>query len=601
MSETARRGDAAGDARRRVLDAVFDLAPRAAAIVAFTAGVLALIAAATPSAPHIPGLDALERFAEELPEFTASVAGVGLIVLAIGVQRRLDAAWSASCALLAFLSIFAFVRREHAAAGIVCAVILGLLVLARRAFYRRSGLSALLRSHAWHLPVAAGLAIAIVAGLLWASSHAAFVDSPWWALFTDPHLGRPGRALSVAVAVGAAILAWGFAARARLPPEIGGADEVARARLILKRAQSARPDAQLALLGDKTFLFTENDTAFVMCAPSGGSLIAMGGPVGARAAWRSALQLLRDEGERRALRPVVYAAPPDLLPDLLDLGFHVQKVGENAVVELHGFSLDGPHRQPLRNARRRLAERCGATFEVRNPPYTPVLMQELEEVSRAWLDMHKGAEKGFSLGRFDPAYLADQPLALVRVRGAIVAFANIWTTPDKVWAAIDLMRHHPETAPPRTMDFLFAELFLWAAREGFAKFDLGMAPLSGMGEERYAPLFARLGRAIYERAGALYNFQGLRAFKEKFNPNWEPRYLAAPGAFSLPIVLAETAMLTARVLDRPKHGALESSFLMRGLSHSGRAKRDPEPGAAGHRICPWIPGSLLLPAFAGMT
>ena len=156
--------------------------------------------------------------------------------------------------------------------------------------------------------------------------------------------------------------------------------------------------------------------------------------------------------------------------------------------------------------------------------------------------------------------MADQPLALVRVRGAIVAFANIWTTPDKVWAAIDLMRHHPETAPPRTMDFLFAELFLWAAREGFAKFDLGMAPLSGMGEERYAPLFARLGRAIYERAGALYNFQGLRAFKEKFNPNWEPRYLAAPGAFSLPIVLAETAMLTARVLDRPKHGALESSF-----------------------------------------
>jgi lysylphosphatidylglycerol synthetase-like protein (DUF2156 family) len=73
-----------------------------------------------------------------------------------------------------------------------------------------------------------------------------------------------------------------------------------------------------------------------------------------------------------------------------------------------------------------------------------------------------------------------------------------------------------------------------------------MAPLSGLAEERHAPAFARLGRLVYERGAAFYDFQGLRAFKEKFDPEWEPRYLAAPGAWSLPIVLAEAALLTAR-------------------------------------------------------
>jgi lysylphosphatidylglycerol synthetase-like protein (DUF2156 family) len=95
------------------------------------------------------------------------------------------------------------------------------------------------------------------------------------------------------------------------------------------------------------------------------------------------------------------------------------------------------------------------------------------------------------------------------------------------------------------MDFLYAELLLWAQGEGYLRFDLGMAPLSGLAEERYAPLFARFGRFVFERAGAFYNFEGLRKYKEKFAASWEPRYLAAPGAWSMPIVLAEAALLTA--------------------------------------------------------
>jgi lysylphosphatidylglycerol synthetase-like protein (DUF2156 family) len=283
-----------------------------------------------------------------------------------------------------------------------------------------------------------------------------------------------------------------------------------------------------------------------MCAHAGASLIAMGAPVGARKSWRAALEHFRDEADARSLRPVVYAAPVETLPELLDLGFQMQKVGENAIVALADFSLEGKRRQPLRNARNRVAERGGGQFETHAPPQRASLLDELQLVSDAWLAAHKGGEKGFSLGRFDRDYLADQTLALVRVKGRAAAFANVWTTPDRAWAAVDLMRYDAEIAPPRTMDFLFAELFLWAKQEGYQKFDLGMAPLSGLAEERHAPAFARLGRLVYERSGAIYDFQGLRAFKEKFDPEWEPRYLAAPGAWSLPIVLAEAALLTSR-------------------------------------------------------
>ena len=59
-----------------------------------------------------------------------------------------------------------------------------------------------------------------------------------------------------------------------------------------------------------------------------------------------------------------------------------------------------------------------------------------------------------------------------------------------------------------------------------------------------------MGRLIYEQGAAFYNFEGLRKFKEKFAPEWEPRYLAAPGAWSMPIVLAEIAVLNSTPVKR---------------------------------------------------
>ncbi|MDH3497679.1 MAG: phosphatidylglycerol lysyltransferase domain-containing protein [Gemmatimonadota bacterium] len=77
----------------------------------------------------------------------------------------------------------------------------------------------------------------------------------------------------------------------------------------------------------------------------------------------------------------------------------------------------------------------------------------------------------------------------------------------------------------------------------YAWFNLGMVPLSGMETRPLAPLWTRLNALVYRHGEHFYNFQGLRSYKEKFDPEWSPLYLAAPGGFALPRVIADVAAL----------------------------------------------------------
>jgi phosphatidylglycerol lysyltransferase len=95
------------------------------------------------------------------------------------------------------------------------------------------------------------------------------------------------------------------------------------------------------------------------------------------------------------------------------------------------------------------------------------------------------------------------------------------------------------------MESLIVHLSRYGQREGYQWFSLGMAPMSGFEQSDVAPLWARAGSFLYEHGERIYNFRGLRAFKEKFNPVWEPRYLAYPGGAVLPRVLADIAALIA--------------------------------------------------------
>ena len=72
-----------------------------------------------------------------------------------------------------------------------------------------------------------------------------------------------------------------------------------------------------------------------------------------------------------------------------------------------------------------------------------------------------------------------------------------------------------------------------------------MAPLSGLQTSPISPLWTRLGRFVYRQGEAFYNFEGLRTYRDKFHPVWEPRYLAYPGGLALPVMLLDIAALSA--------------------------------------------------------
>jgi phosphatidylglycerol lysyltransferase len=239
---------------------------------------------------------------------------------------------------------------------------------------------------------------------------------------------------------------------------------------------------------------------------------------------------------------------------VVELGFAIQKTGESATVPLDSFSLKGRKREVLRRNWRKAGE-VGAVFEVVDADQLDPLLPELEAVSDNWLSHHAGGDKAFSMGGFVEGYVSEFPCALVRVEGRIVAFATIWTTPDLTAFSMDLMRYSDD-APNNVMDFLFVELLHWGATENYVAFEFGVAPLAGLEDRPLAPIMSRVGRLLFERGEEIYNFRGVRRYKDKYDPIWQPRYIAAPNKWAIPMLLADVSMLSSGgvsgLVKRPK-------------------------------------------------
>jgi phosphatidylglycerol lysyltransferase len=521
------------------------LVPPTLAVATFVVGAGLTATGVLPGVPW--RLEALGRIVPlpivELSHLGASVIGVLLMILARGLQQRLDAAWALSVTLLATGAVAAILRGFDWETALALLLVLAPLVPCRRRFYRKAALRGEPVTAEW-----ATAAVLVVAGTAWllffAWRHVEYAHDLWWQFELDAGVSR---ALRAAVATVLTLVVWG--GRRLLRPAIPrestpSADELERVLAIVRAARA--PEAHLALLGDKRFCWNETGDGFVMYGASGRTMVAMGDPVAPRGDARELVWRFRDLCDRHGASPAFYEVGPALLPVYVELGLALQKLGEFARVELARFGLEGGARKSLRTTHNRLV-RDGCSFEVVPPEDVPPLLDELEDVSRTWLAAKRTREKGFSLGFFDRRYLALQPIGIVRVHGHLVAFANIWCGAEREEVGVDLMRHRGD-GPPALMDFLFIELLLWAKAQGWRWFDFGMAPLAGLEGRRLAPFWTRAGSYLFRHGTQLYNFRGLRQYKEKFDPVWEPRYLASPGGLALPRVLTDVATLVSRGL-----------------------------------------------------
>ncbi len=543
IQELLRQGrvlQAAGRAVQRWSSA---LVPPLLALATLVGGAVLLVSGATAAVPW--RLAWLERFLPlpilEMSHFLGSVAGVGLLFLARGLFRRLDAAYLLTAGLLAAGIVFSLLKGADYEEAIILAVMLAALLPARRYFYRKSSLFAVRLSVSWLAAIAF-----VIIGTLWltlfAHKHVEYSSELWWQFAFKSNAPRALRALSGAV-VAALVLALATLLRPHSRPRKANCspDELERALPLVRASPSSY--ANLALLGDKSFQFSPAGGAFLMYRCAGRSWVSMGDPVGRPEESRELVWSFREQADRYGAWTVFYEVGAGQLDLYLDLGLTLLKLGEEARVPLAEFSLEGSSRKGLRYTVRKL-ESEGATFEVAPPEALPALLPELKQVSDQWLQRKNTREKSFSLGSFREDYLRRFPAGLVRAGGRIVAFTNLWAGDNREELSVDLMRHLPE-APPSVMEYLFTRLLLWGREQGYRWFNLGMVPLAGLADHALAPLWNRLGTLLFQHGEHFYNFQGLRQFKQKFEPLWSPRYLASPGGLAVPVILAEVAALVS--------------------------------------------------------
>ena len=556
------------------------LVPTTVAIVVCAFGVMLLKSGATPvvrlhsiALQHVlPG----GTFA--VSHLFGSIAGAWLLVLAWGLRRRLDAAWLMTVMLLGVGSVLLMLRGGDWTTTLALLTVVIIVLLSRRAFYRQ----ALLVTSSMHvervIAIVTMLGLSTWIGLL-SLRYDDLNDELWWRTSLE---GDAPHSLHVML-VGAVVLTTLAAAILLRPVRVTTTlpDNAQVVRAAAVAAHCLDPESNLALLGDKALLFAEAPVAdegagdgestrahtdgFVQYRVEGQSWIAMGDPMVANAlllsgqrtadphdvtkmrsdlAWR-----FKSNADAQGGWPVFYSVSSVTLPLYISLGLTLFKLGEMARVNLPTFSLDGGDRKRLRRVIIEV-ERTGATFEIVPAERVYELLPTLRAISNEWLAHKNVREKGFSLGYFEDAYMQRFPIAIVRVPdtasgnldGDIVAFSNLWLGGGKSELATDLMRFSSR-APKGVMDYLFVQLMLWGKAEGFHSFNLGMAPLAGFRTQALAPLWSKAGGWLYQHGEHFYNYKGIRSYKEKFHPEWEPRFLASPGGLALPRILLNVATM----------------------------------------------------------
>jgi phosphatidylglycerol lysyltransferase len=516
------------------------IVPQVLAAAVFVAGAILLFSGALPAVKGRLGLlrDLLGLPAIEVSHFLASVTGAALLILSNGLQRRLGRAYHVTVALLGAGMVLSLLKGLDYEEAVFLGIMLIVLLPCRGEFYRRASLLTQRFSRGWAALIFIVLLCAAWLGLF-SYEHLDYSHDLWWQFTLRGDASRFLRATAAAVAL---VLLYALArllVSGKPKPVTLDGDTSAAIQNVVRA--SRRTYANLAFLGDKQFVFSDNRDAFIMYVIEGRSWVAMGDPVGPEDRWEELAWRFIDLCDRSGGQPAFYQIQGRHLELYSNLGLSFMKLGEEARVSLPAFSLEGSVRKSLHQAHDQLS-RQGYGFRLLPAPQGPEVIDRLTPVSDAWLRAKNTREKRFSSGSFQADYIGRCPVVVVENDNQMVAFANLWTGARKEELSVDLVRFLPG-CPEGIMDFLFVELILWGQREGYQWFDFGMAPLAGLDDHAGAPLWSKAGALVFRHGEHFCNSQGLRQYKEKFDPQWQPEYLGCRGGLALPRILSNIATL----------------------------------------------------------
>ena len=521
--------------------------PHVAAVITAIMGLINLLSGATPAL-----MDRVRILATYSPlevrrggHLTSVLAGFALLVLAQGLWRRKQTAWLLTVIILLLSVIVHLVKGLDYEEASLAALLL-VYLLSQRSHFRAltdapsiwQGVRALITALVFTLAYGAiGFYVLdrhfrVHYNLMAAIRQTVTMFTQFYDPGFEPTTGFGRYFASSIYSVGAATL--GYALLMLLRPVLqrtpAGTTERQRAtQIVQKYGRSSL--ARFALFPDKAYYFSPGGSV-VAYAIKNRTALALGDPIGPVEDTENAILRFKEFCALNDWAAAFYQTLPDTLKAYRSAGFDPVCIGHEAIVSLENFSLVGGANKSMRTVVNRFSK-LGYQALVHEPPLSDSLLGELRAISDEWLALVKGGEKRFSLGWFDDDYICNSTVvALHAPDGAIVAFANIISEYQRSEVAVDLMRRRSEIENG-TMDFLFISFLLWAKAQGYASFNLGLSALSGVGEKPNDPAVERALRYIYEHVNQFYNFKGLHEFKEKFHPEWSPRYLIYPGPASL--------------------------------------------------------------------
>ena len=482
------------------------------------------------------------------------VIGFLLVYLSVHLYKRRRAAWYVATAAMTLL-LALHMGRWHLAVG--PAVLLGLLLLCRSHFSVRSEPRSILRGLLLALGI---LVIAVIVGTVgfelldrrdfgadFGLAESLVRTLRQFALIGNPDLTPLTRharwfteALTILGAFAEILAALSFfrpvAFRmATLPRERQRAGNIV--------AQFGRSPYDHFKIGqDKSFFFSGNGRSFIAYRTVSNVALALGDPVGPEEELGNTIagfvNLCRRNGWTAAF----------LMPEIPAVyrkhGLSVVKIGEEAVIDLDRFLAQTARGKYFRYVRRKL-ESEGYVVTRHLPPHDRTLLAEVEEVSNEWLSIPGRREFGFCQGSFDRDTLAAAPLfALRNSTKSMAAFASQVPSYRPGEANFDLMRRRPGTHWAG-MDHLFQEMLRSLRDEGYATFNMGMAPFAGLASSPEASWTEKGMRELAEHVRWLASLQGLRRYKSKFEPTWEDRFLVYDGG---PVSLPKIGLAMARAM-----------------------------------------------------
>lgn len=526
-------------------------------------GIVNLVSAVTPSLPsRVRWLEDFFPFPVRAGAHVfAAVIGFLLLVLATNLLRRKRVAWLLTITLLTLSIVSNLIKGWDYEESLLAGVLLVQLLLMRQQFTAQSDRPSIAQG-------IRGLIAALLFTLAYGTLGFYFLDRHYSVnfdldsallqtlamFFTDDNAGlqpttRFGKFFADSIyIIGAITLSYGvwMLLRPVLLRLAATERDRQRAQTIVEQyGQSSL--ARFTLFDDKDYYFSSSGQSVIAYVPKGRGAIALGDPIGSSEDRREAIVGFQQFCARNDWYPAFYQTLPDDLDLYHSLGLQALQIGEEAIVDLHTFTLEGKPGKNLRTSINKMTK-AGHSIEFYPPPIADSVLKELRSVSDEWLQMMQGSEKKFSLGWFDDAYLRDCEIAVIRNRdGQATAFANIITEYHPNEITIDLMRRRQDVEHG-TMDFLFVSLFQHFKERDYGGFNLGLSALSGVGISNQSPRLEKAVRYLYSHLNQFYNFQGLHAYKEKFHPRWEPRYLIYPGWIALPDVVV--ALVRADSGDR---------------------------------------------------